>query len=1110
MKMIEFKNTGFRAGGVLKKVFNSIIVILFVVRTVTAYALPQVGDVVSGDADVEIDGNTMTITASDGTVIDYTSFNIGQNESVIIILPSSTSQILNNVIGGEASNLMGYLSCNGLFILINPAGIHVGPAATLDVASMIMSTRMLAVEDFLDKEYIFKKLSDEEKDMLLLNEGTINIQDGGFGVLIAGAIENNGKIVARLGTVALATGDAVSLDISDDGLISIAIDEAVAQEVLDFAGNPITDQIKNSGGIEADGGYVVMKAESITDLFNNAINLDGYVVANKLDGKEGRIELVASDDIYSTGILEAKEGAIYLESDGDITSYGTIETESLIERGASFRVGGIFHVGLADVCNLDNAITIGGGGGYTHVSGTITDPGNIIIDDQVYLDDNTTFITDSDMDGSGAFIMNIGSLITSGGSNLSIYASEDSTLREITNINGLSVYSNIGFSPTYTAYNDLTLHNFVKGVGSGFIAPANMTIAESCNILSGNFTAPSGLLSVGSFNVTPAASFTHNSGTVVINVPEGENYYDFGGITFYNLTLKGWGDMEEARAYVTSDVTVDNDLALETGTAEGPFGIYSDADRNITIGGDLTVDGMYIMVNGTDTGVLTFDLAGDTSSFFLGFHSIFGADSALKFSGSGTQAYAQEGMFDGSLEVDKNSGVVELQSNLYITGSAGSLNINSGVLYTKGHDMTIDTGAFSNEGTLRLQGNEGLDFEKDTNSGTVEYVGGTGYNSLNYGEGYHNLVFNSTSGNDTWTAYIDGITANTLTITSGTLDLGGFDLRLTGTPGSNFSNKGTLRLLGTENLNAGNPFVNDADSGTIEYYGNETYSQLTAGSDYYNLTFSGSGTYTHTEDIDVNNNLTIEGGTFTAPANVTIGGDFKIDGGAFDHNNGTVIFDDATKISHIYGTTFYNLKSETAGKEIRFSTDSTKTVEGDLTLTGTADNRIKLRSTDEGTEWSIDPKGDINISGVDVKDSNNLSGDAIDPPDSIDSGNNTNWFTADTTDDPEDPDDPDDPVDPVDPDPDVPLPPDPPEIPQIDDDIDEVEIEMEGKGFDYDIVYEEGNRFKKPYKQGRYRTTIIVREGCVVATPYDEEGADYEKGAVLTAGQKTSQEGEVE
>ena len=204
--------------------FKKIAVIIFIMIFTSyscVYPLPEVDEVVSGAAEINIsDPQTMNITATDNTIINYNSFNIGENERVFVTLPSSSSDILNRVVGGDASRLMGGLQCNGIFILVNPSGVYVGAAANIDVASLVLSTRDITNSDFLDGNYLFKKLSQEEVDMLLLNEGNIKIHDGGFGVLIAGAIENKGTIIAPAGKIALAAGDAVKLDICGNGLVA--------------------------------------------------------------------------------------------------------------------------------------------------------------------------------------------------------------------------------------------------------------------------------------------------------------------------------------------------------------------------------------------------------------------------------------------------------------------------------------------------------------------------------------------------------------------------------------------------------------------------------------------------------------------------------------------------------------------------------------------------------------------------------------------------------------------------------------------------------------------------------------------------------------------------
>ncbi|MCH7590664.1 filamentous hemagglutinin N-terminal domain-containing protein [PVC group bacterium] len=267
---------------------------------------PEIDEISSGDANISYpDPSTLRIDAADNTIINYQTFNINEGESVLINLPTIDSRILNRVIGGQASQLLGNLEANGLFILINQAGIYVGPNASIDAQSLILSTRNISDQDFLDKNYLFQKLSDQEFDRLLLNEGRINIREGGFGVLIAGAVENRGVIVTRLGKIALAGGDAIKLDISGDGLISVAIKEETASEIVDMLGNPITDQIKNTGTIEAPGGEVLLNASSITDIFSKAINLEGYVMATRVEVKDGVVWIVADGDVRLAANLDA-------------------------------------------------------------------------------------------------------------------------------------------------------------------------------------------------------------------------------------------------------------------------------------------------------------------------------------------------------------------------------------------------------------------------------------------------------------------------------------------------------------------------------------------------------------------------------------------------------------------------------------------------------------------------------------------------------------------------------------------------------------------------------------------------------------------------------------
>ncbi|MBW2674859.1 MAG: filamentous hemagglutinin N-terminal domain-containing protein, partial [Deltaproteobacteria bacterium] len=289
----------------LLKIFAIMSILMFMMAK-SVFSLPEVEEVVSGSADIQCpEANSMTINATDNTIINFTSFDILENESVFVTLPSVDSRILNRVTGNDASDLFGALSCNGLFILVNESGIHVGPNAQIDAGRLILSTRDITDSNFLSGNYLFQKMSQQQLDMLLLNEGTINITEGGYGVLIAGAVENKGIITAPASKIALAGGDAIRLDIAGGGLISVAIEMETASTIMDYQGNPITDQIKNTGTLEANGGTVILKAESVADVFEKVINLEGFVTANTVEQNGGTIRIVAEGDVRTNAEIRA-------------------------------------------------------------------------------------------------------------------------------------------------------------------------------------------------------------------------------------------------------------------------------------------------------------------------------------------------------------------------------------------------------------------------------------------------------------------------------------------------------------------------------------------------------------------------------------------------------------------------------------------------------------------------------------------------------------------------------------------------------------------------------------------------------------------------------------
>ena len=298
---------GKRIGMVIKGRLKIIFVGLYIIGLgMNCFCLPEVEEVVSGEAKIGYpDINTMKIEASHKAIINYKSFDIKENETVIIDLPSSKAEVLNRVLGDKASEIMGKLGSNGIFILVNKNGIYFGPKSEVDVAGLIASTRDITNVDFINSKYIFGKLNEEQLDRLIKNSGKIRIKKGGFGVFIGGAIENEGLIACPVGTVALAGGDKVKIGMDSEGILSVVIDKATASKVLDYEGRPVIDQITNKGRIEADGGVVIMKAEALPGLFRYAINTEGIIKANRVEKKDGVVRLVSSGAIKSEGEINA-------------------------------------------------------------------------------------------------------------------------------------------------------------------------------------------------------------------------------------------------------------------------------------------------------------------------------------------------------------------------------------------------------------------------------------------------------------------------------------------------------------------------------------------------------------------------------------------------------------------------------------------------------------------------------------------------------------------------------------------------------------------------------------------------------------------------------------
>lgn len=244
----------------------------------SAYALPTGGVVAAGSASITSGATSTTITQSTANlIINWQSFGIATGQSVQFIQPGSSSVALNRVLGADPSSIMGSLSSNGKVFLLNPNGILFGSGASVNVGGLVASTLSLSDANFMAGRYAFTDAGSGS----VVNQGTINAADGGYVALLGKSVSNQGVISARLGTVALAAGTAITLDLTGDGLLNVSVAQGAVNALID-----------NGGLIRADGGRVLLTAQAAGNLLQTVVNNTGVIQAQTIGNRNGTILLL--------------------------------------------------------------------------------------------------------------------------------------------------------------------------------------------------------------------------------------------------------------------------------------------------------------------------------------------------------------------------------------------------------------------------------------------------------------------------------------------------------------------------------------------------------------------------------------------------------------------------------------------------------------------------------------------------------------------------------------------------------------------------------------------------------------------------------------------------
>lgn len=246
-----------------------------------AQALPQGGQVVQGQVALS---PGLIQQGSDRAIVNWQGFSIAAGETLRVQQPGVNSVLLNRVVGGDPSLILGQLQANGRVFLVNPRGIVFGRGSQVDAGGLVASTLNLADSDFAAGVYRF---SAGAQAGAVQADGRISAP-GGAVALIAPQLSVGGQIDAR--RLGLAAGSTVQVDVEGDGLVLFNLRNDDDRDTA----------LRLSGRVLAEGGTAEVRAQARAGAAGQVLNMSGLVQARGLRRQGGRIVI----DGGSAGITQ--------------------------------------------------------------------------------------------------------------------------------------------------------------------------------------------------------------------------------------------------------------------------------------------------------------------------------------------------------------------------------------------------------------------------------------------------------------------------------------------------------------------------------------------------------------------------------------------------------------------------------------------------------------------------------------------------------------------------------------------------------------------------------------------------------------------------------------
>jgi filamentous hemagglutinin family protein len=314
-------------------------------------ANPSGMTVVSGTATTKTIGSQLDITVSSSSVLNWTSFNINSGETTAFLQPSANSIVVNNIGGNSPTKIWGTLTGNGTVILANASGFYFGPNSMIKVGGDFIATTTPLPPDFgIGSSWTFTGMPPLAS---IVNYGQIAAGSGHGLFLIAEQIDNEGSLSAPGGQVGLYAGENVMLSERPDG-------RGVSANVEIPSGS-----VDNNGKITANAGEIALDAQ--------VVNQNGIIQADSVQNQNGVISLVASDQLNlgaNSQILARGDASAGGSLGGNITLRSgdtfidSVGSQIIASGGAQGGNGGNIEISAPKILSLNSSMSAAADAGW--------------------------------------------------------------------------------------------------------------------------------------------------------------------------------------------------------------------------------------------------------------------------------------------------------------------------------------------------------------------------------------------------------------------------------------------------------------------------------------------------------------------------------------------------------------------------------------------------------------------------------------------------------------------------------------------------------------------------------------------------------------------------